>query len=281
LDDSIKMLCQEVMSLQGTQLLLGHKKINSLWKAAREIRESDPEKALQYLTVLAMKAPAFPDAWNKKRAAILRETITLIDTLNGKDYVFFVWFAADCKAKGQFVAAAHNYKKAADAFGRDGIGFLTCDPPLQGDSAEKFSYLREAMSCFQLGGESKLASDCYIEAMQFNMRRSRGKQRIWMWLNWLGWGWGERPLRVVASSAALIVAYAMLYYFSGIKPQEARPIANIINCVYLSIITFATVGYGDVQPASNLSKMLAASEGLFGIFCTGLFLVTFVKRFAR
>ena len=282
MNNSLDQLCEEVNALEDTyRLVLENAKLESLWQAAKDAEQTDPEQALKCLTVLAVKSLQFPHDWHDMRMNILRDTIRLIDRLQGKDFVFPLRFAEYCKAKGNYIAAGHNYNKAADALSRDGISFLKSDPPGPPDLDLKHYYLREAMASFQLGGDSKRASDCYIEAQRFVLSRSTGGRRFWMQLNWLVWGWGERPLRVVVSGTLLITLYAALYLYSGIDPHAADLIGNAINCIYFSAITFATVGYGDLHPASNFSKLLAASEGLFGIFFTGLFLVTFVKRHAR
>lgn len=243
-------ICEDVNSLNGYALLLGLDKIRSLWAAANAIRESNPEKCLQYFTVLSMKAFVFPHDWHQMRLDILRDTITIMDQLKSRDYVIYLRFAEYCKAEGKYLGAGYHYKKAADAIGQDGIGFLTINPPPTTDSEEKHSYLREATACFQLGGDSQRASDCYIQAMQYTLNHSHGFSRFWLWLNWIIWGWGERPLRVVASGSTLIALYAVLYLIFGIKPQEPGLGTKFVNCLYFSSITFTTVGFGDLQPAS-------------------------------
>jgi hypothetical protein len=214
---------------------------------------------------------------------ILRDTINLIKNLEDKDFIFFSRFAEYCKAEGKYVAAGHNYKAAADATRRNEISYMTYNPPIEPykDWDITFTLLQEATSSFQLGGESRLASECYIESMQLKLLHSSGRERFWLQLHEITWGWGERPLRVVISAAICILAYSIFYFFSSIEPPAASQLDKIINCLYFSVITFSTIGYGDLHPASNLAKIVSASEGLFGIFFTGLFLVTFVKRNAR
>jgi len=48
--------------------------------------------------------------------------------------------------------------------------------------------------------------------------------------------------------------------------------ASVVDYLYFSVITLATVGFGDLTPASDLGRMLAASEGLMG----QVYLVTIV-----
>jgi hypothetical protein len=57
---------------------------------------------------------------------------------------------------------------------------------------------------------------------------------------------------------------------TGFFAQEATP--NAANYVYYSFITMTTVGYGDLTPAGDLGRMLAATEALLG----QIYLVTVV-----
>jgi hypothetical protein len=49
---------------------------------------------------------------------------------------------------------------------------------------------------------------------------------------------------------------------------------------YFSLITFATVGYGDITP-TGIAKLLAATEGFFGVFMMSAFAVTFARKLLR
>jgi hypothetical protein len=79
----------------------------------------------------------------------------------------------------------------------------------------------------------------------------------------------------------VIIAYALAYLGVWVDPHTGNRMVDLGNSLYFSAITFSTVGYGDFHPTNTIGKVLAASEGLLGIFFTGLFLVTFVKKFAR
>ena len=104
-------------------------------------------------------------------------------------------------------------------------------------------------------------------------------------------GYGERPLRVVLFSMALILVCAVAYYFMGINSASGilhfsmentwQQNVNIFgNCLYYSVVTFTTLGYGDLTPI-GWSKALAACEAFAGSFTMALFVVVFVKKMTR
>ena len=68
---------------------------------------------------------------------------------------------------------------------------------------------------------------------------------------------------------ALIPAYSAIYYFCPeILNEEKSP----LGCLYFSIITITTLGYGDITPVGWAGQVATASEALFGVILIGLFL---------
>ncbi len=85
-------------------------------------------------------------------------------------------------------------------------------------------------------------------------------------------GYGEKPLRVAVFSASVILVYAGAYdAFHVLKDEGFR------NSLYFSIVTFTTLGYGDLTPDPNF-RLFAASEALVGLLLSGLFLFTLARR---
>ncbi len=105
-------------------------------------------------------------------------------------------------------------------------------------------------------------------------------------------GYGERPSRVLRFAALLIVSYALAYSLVGIHGDghevildSARTLAENLGdfgrCVYYSIVTFTTLGYGDFIPVKPLARFFAATEALVGAFSMSLFIVVFVRKRMR
>ena len=76
------------------------------------------------------------------------------------------------------------------------------------------------------------------------------------------------------------LGWTSIGYINGISIQISSVSAFFqyigLN-LYFSIITFTTIGYGDLLPAGLLS-FIAGIEGFTGILLTSLFLVTLAKR---
>lgn len=104
-------------------------------------------------------------------------------------------------------------------------------------------------------------------------------------------GYGEDPLRVVLFSWALIFFSAIFYYFFGLRFAGEFHVFSLDNslqqnvsfffeCLYYSVVTFTTLGYGDFIPI-GVSRAIAALEAFTGSFTIALFVVVFVKKMTR
>lgn len=104
-------------------------------------------------------------------------------------------------------------------------------------------------------------------------------------------GYGESPARVIVFSIFLIIIFATLYFFSGLSfsgdslgfNSDASLWENIkyyLSALYFSVVTFTTLGYGDLVPI-GIARAFAALEAFLGSFTLALFVVVFVKKMTR
>jgi hypothetical protein len=104
-------------------------------------------------------------------------------------------------------------------------------------------------------------------------------------------GYGERPIRVISLSVLLILVCGFLFSLLGINyaGNELRlsfshslleNISVLGSSLYFSVVTFTTLGYGDIVPL-GFSRLLAAAEAFTGSFTLALFVVVFVKKMTR
>lgn len=100
--------------------------------------------------------------------------------------------------------------------------------------------------------------------------------------------YGSSPYRVLVVSLFVIVVSALLYPLTGgiqetqdgqsityaIENPQTAPnfwIAQVLyKSFYFSIVTFATLGYGDIQPIGMTARMLASVETILGSLLSAL-----------
>ena len=70
-------------------------------------------------------------------------------------------------------------------------------------------------------------------------------------------------MKLLMSAATNIFSFASVYRHTGIESMDGEIISNTHDAVYFSIITWTTVGYGDMVPVYD-SRLIAAAQGLLG-----------------
>jgi len=63
----------------------------------------------------------------------------------------------------------------------------------------------------------------------------------------------------------IIVSFASLYRWAGLKTDGVIT-HDLWDCIYFSITTITTVGFGDFYPCSPPGRVIAATEALSGYF---------------
>lgn len=132
----------------------------------------------------------------------------------------------------------------------------------------------------------KQANAFYLREMDFRRREAwrTGNYRRAIRLAGSRWimRYGTSPWRVIATSVLLILVCAALYPLTGgiqevgtetavtyeiDDPTEtpSRVLGRAyLKSLYFSVITFATLGYGDIQPVAGMARAIAAAETLLG-----------------
>lgn len=96
-------------------------------------------------------------------------------------------------------------------------------------------------------------------------------------------GYGEKPQRIIFSSSFVIFIYAAIFYLLKAITQVSISefTLNFGDYIYYSIVTFTTLGYGDIIPkAFTIYRLLAVSEAFLGAFMIGLFIFTLARKYS-
>jgi hypothetical protein len=88
------------------------------------------------------------------------------------------------------------------------------------------------------------------------------------WMNYLVWGFGEKPWRVMIVALADIIFFALLYDFFHYK--------NFAEAFVTSVFVFTSISYGDLT--SLVLEYVVAVQVLSGFVLLGLFLSALVNK---
>ena len=98
--------------------------------------------------------------------------------------------------------------------------------------------------------------------------------------SYIVWGHGERPARTLFAGI-LIILLAASFYTVGFLSKEGLLFApNFFQAFYFSVVTFTTLGYGDIAPV-GFTKLVAITEAFCGLFTIPLFIVGLSRKYLR
>ena len=101
-------------------------------------------------------------------------------------------------------------------------------------------------------------------------------------------GYGERPTRVIFWWFAFTFTYAVVYfggqlieYSDGATEIDFTTLGGFLTCLYFSVVTFTTLGFGDISPVTDAGRAVASVEAFTGAFMIALFVLVFGRKMIR
>ena len=97
-------------------------------------------------------------------------------------------------------------------------------------------------------------------------------------------GYGEKPLNAIICSLIIIMGGTNIYWlFDGIMVTNNKVTfsGTFFESFYFSLITFSTLGYGDLIPKAGIFRIIASFESLMGVALTAIFIFIFARKTTR
>jgi len=139
--------------------------------------------------------------------------------------------------------------------------------------------IRGLDSCFGNALFRRAAADQdFLDTLEAHLK---GTRRMVLFRAWGFIDYGRSLLRVAAISFGLAAIYGAIYrIFPSIL--DYKDSANTwFTPYYFSIVTYTTLGFGDVRPATLMGEIIVSSEVILGYTTLGLLLSVLAQSIAR
>ena len=162
---------------------------------------------------------------------------------------------------------------------------------------------RELQRLFEENANRELTRQYYIREMDLRRRDAWRKREYLSILRAEGARWtmryGVSPWRVIWTSAIVIVGCSLLFPVTGglvetgdgttiryaiLDPADPVPtwaLRVFLKSLYFSVVTFATLGYGDIQPIGAWARAIAGFEALAGSLLLAMLVFVLTWRYSR
>jgi hypothetical protein len=120
---------------------------------------------------------------------------------------------------------------------------------------------------------------------QFKKEKTFSSFLVWFGSLVSGWwsGYSTKPLRVLVVGFFIAIAFAVFYLVLGTPNVYTNFKPAILESIYFSFTTFATLGYGDISygPDHPMMRILSTVEAWGGAVVIALFVVVLARKVFR
>jgi len=133
--------------------------------------------------------------------------------------------------------------------------------------------------------EERTCQRKYILFPRLKEEKSFKSLNIWLgsYISGLVSGYATKAMRVFLIGFFVSLFYSCLYLFWGIPQFYEDLWLSILESIYFSFATFATLGYGDLSygPESPYLRILSTTEAWVGAIFISLYVVVLGKKIFR
>jgi hypothetical protein len=99
-------------------------------------------------------------------------------------------------------------------------------------------------------------------------------------VSYVMWGHGERPVRPLGFGVLLIVLSSLVYWHGPLLKGGVPFQPTFSDAFYFSMVTFTTVGYGDMT-AVGWSRLMVIFEIFCSLVVAPLFMIALTRKYLR
>jgi hypothetical protein len=119
---------------------------------------------------------------------------------------------------------------------------------------------------------------------------ARRKQKSWfirsleyIFLEWLLKYWTDFKNVLITWFFFVFIFFSLSYWIFGaiIKSSDMVTTSNFLDCLYFSIVTATTLGYGDFLPVNTFFRLIAGFEAIFCTFLMIAFTTIVARKYTR
>ena len=146
---------------------------------------------------------------------------------------------------------------------------------------------RRAKNVLERNGDREEAGYHFYREMDGKRKQKPGSSLLEYIFIQLIFGYGVHPFRLMFCWLLIATIFAFFYAASdGIVsklPASSSPEnqSYFVECLYFSIVTAATPGYGKYELTSWEYQVIASAEAILGTFMWAAFIATFARKYMR